>query len=243
MCLILFAVTPSPQCHLVVAANRDEQHGRATARAEFWQEAPEVLAGRDLVAGGTWLGLTRSGRFAAVTNFAEPPPEPLPPLSRGELTANFLKSDSDCVSYLQQVEQKQQQYRGFNLIVSDGEQVYYFSNRAQGIRKLDPGYYGLSNQLLDCDWAKVIHGREEIANIVNQAGDNDTEMAQQLFQLLAERDQTAKIVDPHRDKFILGDQYGTGVSTVVIQRTQQANFFVKGFANDGSEIYSEDFTF
>lgn len=241
MCLILFAVNPADDCQLLVAANRDEQHARATAKADFWQDFPNVLAGRDLVAGGTWLGMTKSGRFAAVTNFAEPPPEPLPPFSRGELTANFLQSEVDCISYLTQVAQQQDQYRGFNLLVSDNNQVCYFSNRMAGIKTLSPGFYGLSNQLLNCDWSKVISGQRELADTFHTAT-SDEALTQQMFHLLAQRDETAKAVDPHTDKFILGQQYGTGVSTVVIQRPGKTRFATRGFAPDGSETYHQAFT-
>ncbi len=241
MCLILFAVAPTQDCQLLVAANRDEQHGRATARADFWQDAPDVLAGRDLVAGGTWLGITRSGRFAAVTNFAEPPPEPLPPLSRGELTADFLQSNVDIECYLEKVAGKQQQYRGFNLLLSDNHKVCYFSNRSAGIKTLEPGFYGLSNQLLNCNWAKVVAGKQELQSVFNRSN-SDELLTSNLFQLLAQRDASADQVDPHNDKFILGQQYGTGVSTVVIQRPGQTLFATKGFAPDGSETYHQTFT-
>ena len=90
MCLILFSLNSNDQFNLVLAANRDEQYGRPSSAADFWDDHPNVLAGRDLSAGGTWLGVTRNGRFAAVTNFREDPPYPIPPKSRGELTTNFL---------------------------------------------------------------------------------------------------------------------------------------------------------
>jgi uncharacterized protein with NRDE domain len=229
MCLILFAVNPTPGCHLVVAANRDEQHARATQRADFWSDVPNLLGGRDLVAGGTWLGVTTSGRFAAVTNFAETPAEPVPPLSRGALTANFLESNIDCVTYLKSVQTKADQFRGFNLLISDGIEVYYYSNRnaldqQDSIQKLPPGFYGLSNQLLDCDWSKVGAGRRQLEQQTNiylksehltkeQGGTKREALKTQLFEML--RDQGDET--PHSAKFILGDTYGTSVSTVLIQ--------------------------
>lgn len=212
MCLILFAVNPDPKQHLVVAANRDEQHNRATARADFWQDHPNLFAGRDLVAGGTWLGINKNGRFAAVTNFAEVPAEPLPPRSRGELTADFLNGEMPCQDYLAEVRERAEQYRGFNLLLSDGQSVYYFSNRDSEIRRLERGYYGLSNQLLDCDWPKVISGRDQLEKqFANPQEACDHELSENLFGLLAYQGDGTD----HSARFILGDTYGTSVSTVV----------------------------
>jgi uncharacterized protein with NRDE domain len=230
MCLILFAVQPDLDTPLIVAANRDEFHARATARADFWETSPDILGGRDLVAGGTWLGVTRNGRFAAVTNFAETPPEPMPPRSRGELTANFLQSNMGCRDYLESVAQQAQQYRGFNLLTSDGREVYYFSNRENRIRALAPGYYGLSNQLLDCDWPKVVTGRAHLTATL-QENVCDAQLEQELFKLLADRGDDT----PRSARFILGDTYGTGVSTALIYKRDYVRFSEKAFTTDGDE--------
>lgn len=231
MCLILFAVNPSPHHHLVVAANRDEQHSRATERAGFWHDQPGLLAGRDLVAGGTWLGVSTGGRFAAVTNFAEQPPEPLPPLSRGELTANFLSGDEDCRPYLESVQKKAKSYRGFNLLLSDGKSVFYFNNRENRIRELKKGYYGLSNQLLDCNWPKVISGRHLMKQhlLSNLHKGADAQLTQELFELLACRGDNTD----HSARFILGETYGTSVCTVVEVGTAGIDFEERGFDPSG----------
>jgi uncharacterized protein with NRDE domain len=230
MCLILFAVQPDLDTPLIVAANRDEFHARATARADFWQTSPDILGGRDLVAGGTWLGVTRNGRFAAVTNFAETPPEPMPPRSRGELTANFLQSNVGCRGYLESVAKQAQQYRGFNLLISDGHEVFYFSNRENLIRQLTPGFYGLSNQLLDCDWPKVVTGRAHLTTTLQERA-CDNQLEHDLFKLLADRGDDT----PRSARFILGDTYGTGVSTVLIYKRDHVRFSEKAFAVDGSK--------
>ena len=240
MCLILFAVAPNAHHRLVVAANRDEQHSRATASAGFWSDQPNILAGRDLVAGGTWLGVSRTGRFAAVTNFAETPPDPLPPRSRGELTANFLEGDTDCLAYLQEVQAQADQYRGFNLIISDGISVYYYGNREDEIRKLGKGYYGLSNQLLDCHWPKVTSGRHELKQHLasNQYKGGDESLTHDLFELLACRgDET-----PHSARFILGETYGTSVSTVVELGEDRIDFEERSFEPAGSQIKRSPFS-
>jgi len=235
MCLILFAVDPDPKQHLVVAANRDEQHNRATARADFWQDHSNLLAGRDLVAGGTWLGINKNGRFAAVTNFAEVPADPLPLRSRGELTADFLNGDMPCQDYLADVQSRAEEYRGFNLLLSDGQSVFYFSNRDNEIRRIQRGYYGLSNQLLDCDWPKVIAGRhlleQQLANqqLANEQGRCDHTLSENLFRLLAYQGDGAA----HTARFILGDTYGTSVSTVVKLGSDTINFEERGFDSVG----------
>lgn len=232
MCLILFAIDPDPDCHLIVAANRDEQHARATSRADYWQDHSQILGGRDLVAGGTWLGVNNQGRFAAVTNFAEVPPDPLPPGSRGELTADFLSTDIQCEPYLASVQKKAQHYRGFNLLISDGSDVYYYSNRDDEVRKLGPGFYGLSNQLLDCDWPKVVAGTQEIESTVIET--KETELFSELFTML----QFTGDDTPHSAKFILGDTYGTSVSTVVRKTGRRIQFEERGFnpTGDATEI-------
>ncbi|MEX0943020.1 MAG: NRDE family protein [Pseudomonadales bacterium] len=216
MCLILLAVQPGDSHKLVVAANRDELYARATAQAAFWRDAPQVLGGRDLQAGGTWLGITRKGRFAAVTNFREDPPEPLPPRSRGELTANFLTSSASCVTYLKQVHKVANEYRGFNLIVFDGERCFYYSNREKHIRELVPGCYGLSNQLLNCDWPKVTRGRNQLSTTLEESF-----TPANLFKLLfCEGDG-----EPFSQSFIATERYGTSASTVVCVSTSGDVYF------------------
>ncbi|HJL60628.1 MAG TPA: NRDE family protein [Pseudomonadales bacterium] len=232
MCLILFAIAPNDGLKLVVAANRDEQHARPTLAANYWLDDPGTLGGRDLQAGGTWLGVTKSGRFAAVTNFAEEPPDPLPPRSRGDLTSDFLRRDISCRDYLAEVQHKDQEYRGFNLVISDGEVVFYYSNREKQIRQLPSGFYGLSNQLLDCNWPKVISARQHLMQCANNNFGNDT-----LFELLACRgDET-----PFSARFILGEHYGTCTSTIVKMTGTEVYFEERGFSAEGTHIATNQF--
>ena len=224
MCLILLAISPDENLQLVVAANRDEQHSRPSRQAAFWTENNRILGGQDIQAGGTWLGVTTSGRFAAVTNFAEDPPEPLPPRSRGELTRNFLEGQSSCHNYLSQVHEVSDEYQGFNLVISDGNKTCYYSNRGNQITELKPGFYGLSNQLLDCTWNKVISGRNQLRQLSSSNFQIDS-----LFDLLSCRgDGTI-----HSAKFIVGETYGTRSCTVVRMtrsgiQFEERNFDAKG---------------
>ena len=236
MCLILFAYHANEREQLVVAANRDEFYARPTRVAGFWPEHPALLAGKDLDMGGTWLGITRNGRFAAVTNYRETPAEPLPPRSRGDLTRNFLLGDMSAEVYIATLASEADQYRGFNLLISDGDALLYFCNRDHGVRRLEPGIYGLSNHLLNCDWPKVVEGRTALADLLVR-DERDAE----LFTLLAERG------DPERPlsaKFIASPKYGTRCSTVLrVGTSGQVTFEERNFAADGVPAGQQAFHF
>ena len=160
MCLVLIAWRADPDYPCVVAANRDEFHARPTARAEWWQDRPRILAGRDLTAGGTWLGLTRSGRFAALTNYRDPDqrlrvaPGVAAP-SRGLLVTSLLESEASVAEGLTYLREVGANYNGFNLIFSDGRRLGIYESVLKKGRELGPGIYGLSNHLLDTPWPKV----------------------------------------------------------------------------------------
>lgn len=170
MCLLIFAHQPGAPYPLVVAANRDEFHARPTAPAQFWRDAPDVLAGRDLEAGGTWMGVTAGGRFAAITNFRDPDRTAPAPRSRGELPGNFLTGGAGCAEYLGEVAAVGGDYAGFNLLIGDGVELWYYSNvPAQGAnapQRLAPGIYGLSNARLDTPWPKVTIGKAALAELL-----------------------------------------------------------------------------
>lgn len=171
MCLILFAWNPSAANRLVVAANRDEFFQRPTKPAHFW-DGDDVLAGKDLEQQGTWLGVTRAGRFAAVTNYRELDGNQYP-CSRGELTTDFLQASDTPEDYLQQLQEVKEQYAGFNVLVGDTTSLYYFSNRSgRSPELLEPGVYGLSNHLLNTEWPKVNVGVAGLRGAIEQATNN-----------------------------------------------------------------------
>jgi len=184
MCTILFSFRSVPGERLVLLANRDEFYNRPTAAAGTWEDAPDVYAGRDLVAGGTWLGVTGSGRIAAVTNYRDPGQAP-GELSRGALVADFLKGDASPREYLREIEKNAGRYTGFNLIVGDilgAGSLFYFSNRGEGIEELGTGLYGLSNHLLNTPWPKVRRGKERLRELLDRGAPE-----RDLFGLLADR--------------------------------------------------------
>jgi len=235
MCLILFSISADPRYRLVVAANRDEFYARPTQRPDFWPDAAHILGGRDLQAGGTWLGVTRYGRFAAVTNFRESPMEPVPPRSRGALVADFLRSTDSCATYIGRIAPIANEFRGFNLLIDDGQDIYYYSNRQLYGQLLKPGFYGLSNQLLDCDWPKVNRGREQLQAIGDSGFDNEA-----LFALLADRGDQL----PFSAGFIQSDTYGTSASTVVKVSQQLDIYFAeRAFQPLGQEAGRREYAF
>ena len=168
MCLILFAYDHHPDFRLILAANRDEFYERPAAPLGYWEDHPHVLAGRDLRQSGTWMGVTKNGKFAAITNYREPGRQIPDAPSRGHLVSDFLIGDAPPSDYLEHLQQQAQQYNGFNLLVGDARSLYYYSNRGDGIFQLEPGIYGLSNRLLDTGWPKVHHGKERLAGLIEQ---------------------------------------------------------------------------
>ena len=208
MCLILLAWRALPGEALVVAANRDEFHARPAAPARFWEDRPGILAGRDLEAQGTWMGLSRSGRFAAVTNFRGAR-EPRAAESRGALVARFLENGAAAGSYVQSIPGAS--YSGFNLLAFDGEELWWVSNRGGEPRRLEPGIYGLGNALLDAP--EVEPAKQRFAEAVAQGP-----AVEPLFGVLA----------PER---IVNEVYGTRCSTVLIGR----RYAERSFGADGAE--------
>ncbi len=184
MCLILFAWQAHADYPLVVAANRDEFYERPARPAAFWDEQPDLLAGRDARGGGTWLGLTRTGRWAALTNFRDLAHERQGAPSRGALPLDFLQGTASPGDYLQRLAPTAGVYNGFNLLVGDRTQLWYYSNRPESGPPvaLTPGVYGLSNGLLDAPWPKAVTGRHDLSRWLAAPTD-----AQALFEKLYDR--------------------------------------------------------
>ena len=170
MCLILLAYKAHPDYPLIVAANRDEFYERPTATLDFWEDHPQILAGRDLRQMGTWMGITRGGRFAAITNFRsrEEGRESAP--SRGDLVAGFLKGQIPPREYLQKIGERSHTFMGFNLLVGDRSGLYYASNHGPWSQPLTPGIHGLSNHLLDTPWPKVAAGITRLKALAQTRG-------------------------------------------------------------------------
>ena len=168
MCLVLFAYRHVPGYRLVLAANRDEFYARPTAPADFWADAPGLLAGRDLQAGGTWMGVTRAGRYAALTNYRDPTTARTGGPSRGSLVVDALRSPEPPPAFLDRLAPAAARYDGFNLLLGDADGLYYASNRDGRPRAVAPGLHGLSNHLLDTPWPKVRRGKAALADALRE---------------------------------------------------------------------------
>src|SRR5438445_726831 len=171
MCLIVLAWRTHPRYRLIVAANRDEYFGRPTAPAAFWDDHPGVLAGRDLEAGGTWLGITPQGRFAALTNYRNPADQKTGAPSRGALVSDFLTGSTGPGEYVREIEKRARDYNGFSLLAGDTVSMYFFSNRGGHAARVEPGVHGLSNHLLDTPWPKVEKGKAAFSALLDKPFD------------------------------------------------------------------------
>jgi uncharacterized protein with NRDE domain len=223
MCLIFVAIEVHPKYPLVIAANRDEFYDRPSAPASFWREAPQLLAGKDLRAGGTWLGVTKTGRIAALTNYRDPKSNRADAPSRGALVSDFLLGRNKPVSYLEKVAADANRYNGFNLLVGQGFNFYYYSNRAKEQSALEPGIHGLSNHLLDTPWPKVEKGKQALRTLLAQ----ESFRPEDLLRFLLDREPAADDVLPDTGVglemermlspvFISSPGYGTRSSTIVL---------------------------
>ena len=221
MCLIAIAWRARDDLPLVVAANRDEWRDRPATPAQWWSDHPQILAGRDLQAGGTWMGVTRGGRFAAVTNFRDPSDKRSTALSRGTLVTEFLLSGEPPADFLSRLAARSSEYNGFNLIVGDGASLYYFGSRERVARAIEPGVHGLSNHVLDEPWPKVLRAKRVLEGAI---GVRDPSAP--LFDMLSsaegapdgELPSTGVGIEWERRlaaALITGDDYGTRCSTVV----------------------------
>ena len=222
MCLIVFAWKLLPNCPLLLAANRDEFFARPAEAAQWWQDQPHIYAGRDLQGGGTWLGMDKQGRFAALTNIRNGADKRPNAPSRGALVANYLRGQQDALTYLKQLAENAGQYQGFNLIVGDAEQLFCFSNADDGgIQQLAPGIYGLSNGALNTPWPKVVRAKAQFASLLCQSAPDEA-----YFDMLSDTSPASDCRLPKTGVslewerllssiFIESADYGTRVSTLL----------------------------
>ena len=219
MCLIVLAWRAHPRFPLIVAANRDEFHARKAAPAAFWSDQPQILGGRDLQAMGTWMGVSRSGRFAAVTNYRGAR-EPTAAHSRGALVTEFLTNGASPATYMADVASRAASYSGFNLLASDRNELWWMSNRDGSPRRLERGYYALGNLLLDST---------EVLPFKARMAETSAAVEPLLGILLA-----AKITNP---------EYGTRCSTMLLDDGKQIRYSERSFGPDGAEGATAHFQF
>ncbi|HEX2769677.1 MAG TPA: NRDE family protein [Geobacteraceae bacterium] len=252
MCLILLAFDAHPLFRLILAANRDEFFSRPAAPAAFRDDSPQILAGRDLKDGGTWLGLTRTGRIAAITNYRDPRSERKDAPSRGGLVSGFLRGSMSVDDYLAFLSREGTAYNGFNLIFGDMRRLCWFSNHSALPQFLEPGIHGLSNHLLDTPWPKVSHGKEALERLVAPGKNIESDA---LLAILAARTvvpdnllpdtgvgiELERLLSPI---FISAPTYGTRSSTIIlIDREGEVTFIEKTYNGQPEETKSVTFQF
>lgn len=240
MCLIAVAWRARADLPLVVAANRDEWRDRPAEPARWWDDHPDLLAGRDLKAGGTWMGITRGGRFAAVTNFRDPSDKRSTARSRGGLVTEFLLGRERPAAFLSGLAARAHEYNAFNLILGDGKELCYYGSREGATRVIEPGVHALSNHLLDEPWPKVGRARAAMRQALV-----DRDPALRLFEMLSDMEGAPdeelpdtgigialeRVLAP---PLITGVTYGTRASTVLqVTAGGEARFDERSRSEDG----------
>ncbi len=250
MCLITFAYEAHPEYKLILAANRDEFYARPTRKAQFWNQEnhPKILAGKDLEAGGTWMGINTSGKWAALTNYRDPSLVINDPVSRGELVLNFLTGENPAKKYLQKTSRGKSHYNGFNLLLADENGLFHYSNVNDTTTEIEPGIHGVSNALLDTSWPKLDRAKKDLAEVIQQ-GNFDLE---QLFELLRNdhKPPETQLPDTGIPKewekavssvFIKTENYGTRCSTLLlIDNENKATFVERRYDPETSLIIEEN---
>lgn len=245
MCIWIFAICADGDRSLVMAGNRDEFYERPTQPAGFWEDCPRVLAGRDGSAQGTWMGITRDGRFSLVTNFRDPAKVRADAASRGHLVSDFLCGDSPAAEYAKAVGSRAGRFNPFNLLAGDAGGIFWISDQGEGAQKVAPGVHGLSNALLDTPWPKVERARSALAGLLGNPPEKDEELARGLFAILSDNTPApdAELPDtgvgPELERmlspvFVKMPGYGTRASTVLLlHRDGRAYFEERCFGPEG----------
>jgi len=237
MCLAIIAFNARPDWPLIVIANRDELHSRPTLPASPWSDAGEILGGRDLSAGGTWLGLTAKGRMALLTNYREPASNnPFAP-SRGKLADAFLRSTQPAKTFAQELEQSAAAYNGFNLLLADATGLWYCSNRAGVMaQQVMAGVVGVSNASLNTPWPKLTRTQQAVSEYLAINSENAALDPDRFFEIMQDT-RTPSLeelpdtgIGPEREKllgspFIKNERYGTRCTTLIMKRSDGMMLF------------------
>lgn len=248
MCLIAFAWKVHPDFPFILAANRDEFHDRPTEEARWWPDRPDLLAGRDLRAGGAWLAVSKSCRFASVTNYREQYFTRVQYRSRGELVTRFVSSNQSPAQFSLDIDGDD--YAGFNLLTATHSTISYVSNRGDSETDLGPGVYGLSNASLDTPWSKLIRSKQRLTELIDADNVNETT----LMNILEDRDTAIEDADADNLEtdvaravtapFIVSEAYGTRCSTIMLCHSSgKTEFIERRYDPTGSETGRSRFSF
>ena len=245
MCLLIFAYKTHPKYPLILISNRDEFYKRPTAQAAWWKDQPEILGGRDLEMGGTWLGIRKNGLFAILTNYRHFPPARKYTKSRGELVCNFLKSDQKPQAYAKSLNAKTKDYDGYNMVFGTLEELCYYSNINNEIKILNPGVYGLSNHLLNTQWPKVVTAHKKFNAILQ----NSRILPSDLFDIMSDTSiapdnklpstgvgmELERLLSP---AFIQSPDYGTRcTSLILIDQDNKVSFEEHSYVPNGNSSF------
>ena len=251
MCLIVFANNILEDYKLIFAANRDEFYNRPSEQAEFWNEYPDLLAGKDLQAGGTWMGITKQGKFAAITNFRDLKNHRTDAPSRGNLTIDFLVNNISALDYYNSLKETLNQFNGFNLILGTVDELFYFSNKTDGLKKLESGIHGISNAILDTPWPKVEKSKRQLQNLIEQKNIHPWEILNLLDDTSLAKDEELpdtgvgleleRMLSPI---FIKSKEYGTRSSTILtVDKNNNVRFVEKAYFANSGRFSNRDFSF
>lgn len=242
MCILFIAVKQHPDYPLIIAANRDEYFARPTESSHFWPNHPNVLAGKDLVAGGTWMGVTKTGEIASLTNIRNPEKMLDNARSRGELVLNYLTNQPDTRDYLNTLKTNKDHYNGYNLLLGRWDDLYVYNNHDNEAQPLTEGFYGLSNANLNSPWPKVNKGVKDLEEYCKNPGDLKDKVFFELMQddTLAEDHLVQKTGAPQEWEkqlssiFIRTPKYGTRASTLVlVDQSHQLHWHEKVYDENG----------
>jgi uncharacterized protein with NRDE domain len=238
MCLIAVAYQVNDDYPLIVLANRDEFYSRPSAPLGEWEDWPGLFAGRDLQGGGTWMGMTRSGRFAAITNYRELPHSEFDS-SRGHLVTGYLNGSSTNFEYLEQLKNTAEEYAGFNLLFGDAGELAYYSNKGKEQIPLPPGVYGLSNHLLDSPWPKVKRLKRSLSEAVRNPDQSKLQALLQNLEIAPDDDLPDTGLEPELERllsscFIQSENYGTRSSNLImVSRDKNVLMWERRFGPNG----------
>ena len=245
MCIVFLAIDQHPDYPLIIAANRDEYHDRPSAHLGFWEDCPRILAGKDLRAGGTWLGLTRSGYFCTVTNHADKPVADQEYQSRGQLVRQFLFNEPGLANSRQHLLEQGHAYRPFNLVFGHAASLHAYSNREQKISRLGKGYHSVSNGPMDQTWPKMHHGVRKLTDLIDQGGDITAEILTDLMldQTLPCNESSAPRTSSRFSPiFIQGDRYGTRATTCLLFSERAIRVCESNYESTGRIVAQHEFT-
>ena len=252
MCILFIAVQQHPTFPLIIAANRDEFYKRPTHPSHFWSESPELLAGKDLEAGGTWMGMTRFGDLSALTNIRAPHLIKDDAKSRGSLVYDFLMDEEKKQQYVSYLHQSREEFNGYNLLFGKWNDLAVYNNHEDSLQYLHPGFYGLSNANLNSPWPKINKGVQALRNYCKTHDEMDDE---QLFELLRNEEKAKDHLLPVTgvpeqwekqlsSVFINVEGYGTRSSTLLyINNEGEVHWHERSWDDQANHVEDRRFSF